>query len=648
MTAAQLKPARPANLRAFGAIANAPPESSAANSAALNAFGKWARAESAAGRAVQVTVPPGTYHYDFVAAADALKGISRLVFSGKGAVFLQTNPNGFPWLASSDTLFYRNVVIPRIRAARRGATSVTAFQPDELRHFAPGEMVMIAGQDIQFGGYPPNLYRFDFVRVRAVDPVSGVMRFDPPLTHDYRPDFTSYPESARMSGSRIYKLDRNGFSWDVDHSFIGITCRHAANARSNYILAIGRTLTFRDCDTPGFAESVCETFLAERCIERAHSEPDKLVKSSTRRGGRLLAGIGLQSASVDSARLESCQIKLLSIGGKSLTVSDCDIGTIGLGGLLGFNDETLIENSRIASAQYFHPYMPTGARYNYVDGVNVTYADGVFTVLKNNAWGPNSGGGMSNWNMLPGQPLGFCRGKPGDFGQPGSHIASDLGAGIVLFVEDLPNAMAIHTTIKSARVPAWSSGQLFVKRRNAPVVRNCTGPEQIRLASDAARAGRGFGEYFHYLLNAKTLVQGQTLQGRTGRLVRLAATVVKPMRGVPGARLSLGELGAYRASTMASPAHYRIDIDLTVAGRRDFTVAGLAGATGGDAVVYDGEPQTRLPADVWCDNGMPSLFCTGAPFAGNPGAAPVIDLVYEFDLGLIGRHTIIRDQVRAP
>lgn len=644
MTAAQFRPARPANLLTFGAVANGGPGSAAANSTALNAFGKWARAESAAGRAVHVVVPPGEYHYDFIAAVDCLKGISRLVFSGHGAAFLQTSPTGFPWPVGCHTLLYRNIDVPLIHPARRSATSVTAMVPAELRHFAPGEMVMIAGEDIQFGGYPPNLYRFDFVRISAIDRATGTMRFDPPLTRDYRPDFASYPEQGRTSGSRIYKLDRDGFTWDIDHSFIGITVRHAVKARSNYILAMGRKLTFRDCDLPGFAESICESFLAERCIERVHSEPDKLVKSSVRRGGRLLAGIGLQSASVDSARLESCEIKLLAIGGKRLTVSDCDIATLGFGGMLGFNDDTIIENSRIASAQFFYPYTPTGARYNNVDGVNVTYRNGVFTVLKNTAFGPGSGGGLANWNMLPGQPIAFCRGKPGDITQNGSHLASDLGTGIVLRVEDRPDAIAIHTSLKAAQVPAWSSGQVFVKRRNPPVMRNCTGAEQARLASEAAKAGRNFGEYFRYLLTAETLVQGQTLQGRSGRLIRLAATVVKPMRAVPGARLSLAELGAYKASTMGSPAHYQIDIDLTVAGRRDFTLAGLTGASGGDQVLYDGQRQARLPSDLWCDNGMPSLFCTGAPFTRNLADAPVIELIFEFDLGLLGKRTTIRDQ----
>lgn len=635
-------PARPANLCDFGAVVNGPPESSGATSLALNAFGRWARIESAAGRAVHVVVPPGTYHFDQTVAVNCFKGIKTLVFSAHGATFLQTAPTGFPWPVGCDTLLYRNAVNPLIRAAKKGDTRIVAVIPSQISQYAPGEMVMIAGQDIQYGGYPPNLYRFDFVRAKTVDPATGVLTFDPPLSYDYRPDYPSYPPQNKWDGSRIYKLDRNGFTWDIDHSFVGLTCRHAGEAHSNYILAMGRKITFRDCDTPGFAESICETFLAERCVERIHSEPDKLVKTSVRRGGQLLAGIGMQSASVDRVTLEDCRIKLLGIGGKRLTVSNCDIAVLGFGGLLGFNDETILENCRIDVARYCFPYMPTGSRYNHVDGINVTYANGVFKVLKNNLSGIADGGGMANWNMLPGQPLAFCRGRPGDATQNGSHIASDIGAGVVVSVEDRPDALMIATTLKAREVPAWSSGQVFVKRRNAPAFRNCTGAEPVRIASEAARAGRNFGEYFRYLLNAKTIAQGQVLGGRTGRLVRLYANVIKPMSGTPGALLSLSELGAYRASTMGSPGHYQIDIDLTIAGKRDFTTAALRGRVGNDRVVHDGSPQPGLPADLWCDNGMPGLFCTGAPFTGNPAAAPIIDLIFEFDVGLLAKHTVLR------
>jgi hypothetical protein len=641
MTVTRQGPARPVNLLKFGAVRDGPPASTVATSAALNAFGVWARAESAAGRAVEVSAPPGVYHFDQVAAANCFKGIATLVFSAPGAKFLQTSPTGFPWPVGCDTLLYRNSTNPRIAAARKGATRVTAATPSELRQYAPGEMVMIAGQDIQYGGYPPNLYCFDFVRIETIDPVTGVMVFDRPLTHDYLTTFAAYGGKDKWDGSRIFKLDRNGFTWEIDHSFSGFECRHAGQARSNYLLTMGRKVTFRDCDTPGFAESICEEFLAERCVERHHTEPDKLVKKSLRRDGDLRAGFGLQSASVDLAIAENCKIDLVAIGGKRVILRNCDIGRVGFGGNLGFCDEAVFEDCRIAAAPYFYPYMPTGARYNFVDGVNVTYANGVFTVLKNNLAGAANGGGLANWNVLPGQAIAFCRGTPGDMTQNGSHIASDLGTGLVLSVADRPDSIAIATTLKPARVPVWSSGQVFIKRRNPPTLRNCTGAEPVRLASDADRAGKIFGEYFRYLFTAKNIAQGPILPGRTGRLVRLAVNVTKPMTGIAGAKLTLGELAAYTASTMASPRHYQIDIDLTIAGRRDFTTGALRGAVGTDRVLDDGLPRARLPADLWCDNGMPNLFCTGAPFTKNPADAPMFELIFEFDPGLLGRRTAI-------
>lgn len=636
------KPGQPANLHDFGAVGDGLPSNSKVNSAALSAFGVWARAESAAGRAVHVVVPPGVYHFEYAPAEDCFKGIRTLVFSGPGASFLQTAPGGWPWPVSGNAVLYGNKSNPPIHGAKKGATRVIAQAPAELAQYAPGEMVMIAGLDLQYGGYPPNLYCFDFVTIRAIDHISGAVSFDPPLSHDYRADFPGYTvRGDHWYGSRIYKLDRGGFTWNVDHSFHGLEIRHAEERKGNFILATGRKVTFRDCVVPGFAESVCEEFLAERCIERSYTEPDKLVKKSVRRDGEMQAGYGLQSASVDLAIAENCKISLVGVGGKTMRLVNCDIGSIGYGGQFGFCDSARFENCRIGSAPYCYPYM-TNARYNFVDGLNVRYADGVFTILKNDVWGTEAGGGLSNWNMIPGQALEFCRGKPGDVSTGGSHLGGDAGAGLVVSVEDRPGAIAIHTNLKAARVPAWSSGQVFVKRRNAPVFANCTGNETIRIASDAERAGARFGEYFRYLFTAETITQGLMLYGRVGKLKRLRANVIKPMAGIKDAKITLGEMAAYRASTMDNPRLLQIEIDLTIAGRRDFTLSGARGAVGSDRILYDGLARDRLPEDVWCDEGMPYFYCTGAPFLSDPGAAPIFELIYEFDIGLLAETNVMR------
>jgi hypothetical protein len=641
MTVADQKPGKPASLHDFGAIGDGLPTSSGANSAALNGFGIWARAESAAGRSVHVLVPPGVYHFDYSLAEDCFKGIRTLVFSGPGATFLQTGPGGWPWPISGNALLYANKSNPLIHQAKRGDTRVIAQIPAELAQYAPGEMVMIAGLDIQYGGYPPNLYCFDFVAIRAIDHATGAMTFDPPLTHDYRPDFPAYPIQNNWNGSRIYKLDRGGFSWNVDHSFHGLEIRHQEERKGNYIQAMGRKVTFRDCVVPGFSESVCEEFLAERCIERSYTEPDKLVKTSVRRDGEMQSGFGLQSASVDLAVAENCKISLVGVGGKALRLVNCDIGTIGYGGQFGFCDSARFENCRIATADYCFPYM-TNARYNFVDGVNVSYADGVFTILKNDLFSIETGGGFTNWNMIPGMTLEFCRGKAGDVSTAGSHPGGDAGAGVVVAVRDHSDSIAIATTLKAARVPGWASGQVFVKRRNVPVFANCTGNETIRIASDAERAGARFGDYFRYLFTAETITQGLMLYGRAGKLKRLRANIIKPMTGIKDARLTLGEMAAYRASTMDNPRLLQIEIDLTIAGKRDFTLRGLGGAVGTDRIVHDGLDQDRLPDDVWCDEGMPYFFCTGAPFLGNPAAAPVFELIFEFDVGMLAETSVMR------
>jgi hypothetical protein len=635
----------PPTLLDFGALADGSLASAATNSAALNAFGTWARAESKAGRVVHVTAPPGTYYFEYELAIDCFKGISTLVFSGHGATFLQSGPGAEPWPVSSNTVLYHNPVNPLIHAAKKGATRVVAATPAQLGLFAPGEMVMIAGLDIQYGGYPPNLQYFDFVTVRSVDPGSGVLTFDPPLSRDYLADYPTYPVPNTWNGTRIYKLDRGGFTWNVDHSFIGFECRHAIEKGGNHVLVMGRKITWRDCVTPGFSESLCEEFLAERCVERSYTEPDKLVKTSVRRGGKLLAGLGAQSSSIDLIVAENCTISHVATGGKVMRLTNCDIETVNPGCQFGFNESARFENCRIGSASpYLYPWISKGARYNFVDGVNITYANGVFVVLKNDAWA--QGGGITNWNAVPGQVLSFCRGKPGDATADGSFLASDLGAGTVISLEDRQGAIAIHTTLKHASVPAWSSGQVFIKHRNAPVFANCAGPEPVRIATEAERAGRRFGEYFRYVMDAKTIQQGAVFWGRSGTLVGLHATVLKPAAAATGMKATLGEMACYRASTMDNPVLFQIELDLTIAGRRDFGLQGLRGAVGQDRVTYNGLVQDRLPADTWCNEGMPLLFCPGAPFLRNPGDAPVFELIFEFNLGLLGKPTVVHSGAR--
>ena len=640
-------PGKPVSLLDFGALADGLSASSPINSAALNAFGTWARAESKAGRAVQVTAPPGTYYFDYAVAEHCFQGISELVFSGYGATFLQTRVGVEPWPHSANPVFFLNPVNPLLHAAKKGATRVIAATPAELGDYAPGEMVMIGGLDIQYGGYPPNLECFDYVLLKTVDRRTGAVTFDPPLSHDYRADYPSYPLQNKGGGTRIYKLDREGFTWNVDQTFLGFECRHEVEQRGNHVAVIGRKITWRDCITPGFAESICGEFLAERCTERSYTEPDKLVKKSVRRGGKLMAGLGAQSSSIDLIVAENCSITAVATGGKAMRITNCDIESVAFGSQFGFGESARFEDCRVASASpYFYPWMPSGARYNFVDGVNVTYANGVFVVLKNDQWGTERGGGINNWNVVPGQVLSFCRGKPGDSSAGGSHIASDLGAGTVISLEDRPGAIAIHTDLKHARVPAWSSGQVLVKHRNAPVFANCTGPGPVRLATEAERAGRRFGEYFSYLMNAETIQQGSVFPGRTGMLVRLHANVIKPAAAASGMKVTLGEMACYRASTMDSPVLFQIELDLTIAGTRDFTLRGLRGAIGNDRVTYNGLVQNRLPADTWCEDGMPLLFCPGAPFLRNPGEAPVFELIFEFDLGLLGKPTVVHSGAR--
>lgn len=77
-----------------------------------------------------------------------------------------------------------------INQAEIGATSVTLFgSPANAGNFYVGRWVMIWSymQD-WFGGYPPDPRYYDFAQVTAVNPGTGVITFDTPLTFQHRHD----------------------------------------------------------------------------------------------------------------------------------------------------------------------------------------------------------------------------------------------------------------------------------------------------------------------------------------------------------------------------------------------------------------------------------------------------------------------------
>jgi hypothetical protein len=225
--------------------------------------------------------------------------------------------------------------------------------------------------------------------------------------------------------------------------------------------------------------------------------------------------------------------------------------------------------------------------------------------------------------------------------QASSHFSSDIGTGFVTDIRDIGGAIEIETTLSYASVPAWASGQVWIKRRNAPVLRNCTGCDEVRVASEAERKGKGFGEYFSYTF-APTNKAGRSSQSinmftRSGKLKRIYMNVVKPMTGTAGAAAQFSDLNTFTASTMATPVTYQILLDLTVAGEREFTLSGLTGKTGNDAVTYDAVAQTALKADAWCETGFQGLFYNFAPSAKNLADLPIFVVVFEFDVGFFGQ-----------
>ncbi len=225
------------NLKDFGAVG----DGAMNNAAALNAFGTYARAESTAGRGVDLHVPPGTYNFNHSQCQSWLQNIKKLRLRGYGAIFQNTYDRAvsgdnfryeLPWSSSAGT-YLSLAQSALINTVTTGQTTVTLSTPSEHSKFSVGEYVMICSMDIQMYGYPPNLDRFDFVKITAKNTSTGVLTFaNHPLRYEHRSDF---PDGSTTLGmgvgkARVFQINDNVgtyITWDVDHIYEGIETRMA-------------------------------------------------------------------------------------------------------------------------------------------------------------------------------------------------------------------------------------------------------------------------------------------------------------------------------------------------------------------------------------------------------------------------------------
>lgn len=155
--------------------------------------------------------------------------IRNLVVYGNGARLHNIGVNGQDsifGIISADVTSYnkdgKNIDVDRYRIATTsvGDTSVTCLNSMDAANFYVGQYLLVASFDQQFTGFPFNARYFEYAKVIASEPASGVISIDRQIKYEHRQDFP-YNKNYRNGDGRasVYSIDQNGNVFDIDHEY---------------------------------------------------------------------------------------------------------------------------------------------------------------------------------------------------------------------------------------------------------------------------------------------------------------------------------------------------------------------------------------------------------------------------------------------
>ena len=604
------------------------------NAPMLMAFNTWAKAESAAGRAVFLDVPPGTYNFNHKYCQNYLQGIRKLYMRGYAAIFQNTydrltdpsgNNAGFEWPWGPPTFVYMyNGVGPKINNTVPGATTVTLKTLADHTQFAVGDWIVVTSLDIQYYGIPPNPDLFEFTQITAINTTTGVLTVFPIIRNEHRDDYPDGGDVHRCGVARIWQTRSGDAMWDIDHTYEGLEIRIAPNTDLSYMNISGQRFKLLNCIVPGTSPSVCERFEMIGGVATGFNEPDKIVTSCLYDNVWIKNELRFQSSSIDHVIVRNCRVDGVLASGcaKNVLIENCDVNyySEGVAGQpYGIGRRTTILGGRIRGGGF------SGLGQGIaIDGTNVSYANGTFAVLK--------AGALYLWGIPPGTILNLIAAAHG------AH-SGNLGTGVVVRIYEDATKVYFETTLPYATLPAWANGDVSFKRNGRLTAFNVTGCLALEQASAACAAGKNPGEVHELLILNPAGQGGNDVAGKFGKLVRARFDVIKPMAG---SRLRNTGGGAMLAAEMTAANEKLLEftIDTTVTGTRDVTVAALTGKTPNDTVKLLNSDYsvlselTALPADRWCTGGF-DWFFDFIDVAGSTAAQlPIVRIRWEYEQGL--------------
>ncbi len=561
---------------------------------AFNNFNAWAIKQT---RPIRLNLPPRNYVLDTQNAKRFTKGIKRLVVNGEGASLKNIFVGGKGWPGD-------NLHSARIATVSAGSKTVTLLSQSDSSRFTVGGWVAVAAFDMMAWGYPQNLWYFEYRKVTAIDPSSGVITLDAKLSNDY---LSTYPlhkpgsaHSADMGGpATIFAMDP---SWDTEIVFHGVTFSQAQDIYGN-----GRSVEYIDCKFAdhGPAPSVSKHWKAVGTDVGPYVEVDKVVEfleldnvTCLQRKGILL----FQSASIEKCVIKNSRIGKLTGTPKHIVIQHTDInqlriGATGYGNTLSLLMENCQVNALIGNTVRV-PWPPS------------SIVSGRFTT-------PNKGSAAKRF--VPGGKYFFtAAGGTDNYGTP--FVCTAITA-------DETNNYFDTTLPESFSAPVDDKGNYWVSAHPCPnvTVRDCHGCPDIANLSHAP-PGRPLFEYARLMLTRDFATVGRVIIW--GKLVKLRVNVLRAYTGAL-ASLNLNVLGRFGAGVVGvdgfTLSKWNPVINLQIAGERIITPGTFTGNQTGDSNLSIGA--------VWFYNGL-EPFLSGNISADTEDKWPTVEVEVMTDQGI--------------
>lgn len=174
------------NFASFGAVGDGVTN----NTSALASFNT---AYAALSGRTRLTINAGDYAFGTPAVWGASGG-DRLTIAAPGVTL--RNQLGF----ANSGLSNDNAHHANIATVSSGAVIVSLVTPAETSRFTSGQWVLVAGIDLQGGGYPINPGVFEFKKIASIG--VGTLTFTEPLVNSYQ---STWPNYNAGNGSSIYQ-----------------------------------------------------------------------------------------------------------------------------------------------------------------------------------------------------------------------------------------------------------------------------------------------------------------------------------------------------------------------------------------------------------------------------------------------------------